>query len=75
MEREARCVLLILLIAGTFSLVAVGLVIALAIVAEVYYPTNDGPILWDQLAIRLLPLVILGLFLIWLSSRYRRHRL
>ncbi len=72
MRRETTCVTAILLLGGTASLALVILVLIGALVFELN-PNDDGPLLWDQLAVRLVPLAILGIILLLLGSNYRRR--
>lgn len=72
MKRETTCVTLVLLLGGAASLALVALTIIGAVVFQLFYP-DDGPLLWDQLAVRLAPLAILGTLLLWIGVGYRRR--
>ena len=64
------------MLGGTAMLVLAILFLTINIYIELFkvYPENDGPILWDQVALRVVPAVVVGIFMVTLGIRNFRRR-
>ena len=74
MTRETFLVTLILLISG-IAILAIALLFLVALIMFMLEPNEDGPILWDEVALYFIPTVVLGCFLISLGIINFRRRI